>query len=233
MIVFAVDTCSEPGSLVLLREGHLPAVVALPPGRYGTTLHDEIARLLSRCHLQPADITGYAVTSGPGSFTGVRIGLTAVKGLAEAHGKPVVPVSTLQTIAAAAVLAAGLTSPVTLAPLMDARRGQIFGGLYRNDPDQFQTLAPKRVCSLRVFLESVQEAELPQVYFCGTDLERFAPEIEKAGWDRSALISVPPLLAEALAQLAVRKLEKGLGGAAGDGEADYVRPSDAELFWKE
>ncbi|MBI4442639.1 MAG: tRNA (adenosine(37)-N6)-threonylcarbamoyltransferase complex dimerization subunit type 1 TsaB [Acidobacteria bacterium] len=247
MIVLAVDTSSGQGSLAVLREGVeqdrqqcLSHVVELPPGQHSTTLHREIIRLLERCHLRLSDVTGYAVTTGPGPFTAVRVGLTAVMGLAEAQGKPVVAVSSLETLACAALQKAGTSLeahgtksvPWLLAPLLDARRGQIFGAVYQCDRDGWRLVVEQTVCSLEAFLQRLRECCYPELYFCATEMERFSPQIEKMGWGRSAMIGVPPQLADSLARVALERLQKGQGVSATAADANYVRPSDAEVFWK-
>ena len=77
----------------------------------------------------------FAVAAGPGSFTGLRVGLTAVKAWAEVHGKPIAAVSGLEAIAAEslAAKAPGVSSAHFIAPFLDARRGQLFGAIYRRD----------------------------------------------------------------------------------------------------
>ncbi|MBI4464369.1 MAG: tRNA (adenosine(37)-N6)-threonylcarbamoyltransferase complex dimerization subunit type 1 TsaB [Acidobacteria bacterium] len=231
MIVLAVDTGSAQGSLAVLREGSSPEVVVLPPGQHSTTLHREIIRLLEQCHLRLSDITGYAVTTGPGPFTAVRVGLTAVKGLAEAQGKAVVAISTLETVARAAVWTAGLALPVTLAPVLDARRGQIFGAVYQCENNGWRLRLEETVCSLDTFLRRLQEASFQSLYFCGTEMERFAPQMEKEGWSWSVLIAVSPHLAGVAARIALERLQKGQGISDAAVDANYGRPSDAELFF--
>ena len=266
MIVLAVDTCLEPGSVALLREGGLPEVVPLPPGWRSTALHEEILRLLARHNLSTSAIDLYAVTVGPGAFTGVRLGLTAVKGLAEVHGKPVVAVSTLEALAGAAVvclsrdrkgagtkdsdkwrvtndeqeqpaegsLATHHSSLVTaFAPVLDARRGQIFGAVYQATDDEFRSILPETVCALGSFLAQIQAAGLRAVRFCATDWTPFLPEMEAAGWSTRSLIRLSPHLAGIVAQMAVIRFQQGQGIAALAADANYVRASDAELFWKE
>ena len=241
MIVLAVDTSSGQGSLALVREGSAPEVVELPPGQHSTTLHLEIIRLLERCQLRLSDVTGYAVTTGPGPFTAVRVGLTAVLGLAEAQGKPVVAMSSLETLASAALWKAGTSLeahgtksvPWLLAPLLDARRGQIFGAVYQCDGGGWRLVVEQTVRSLETFLQRLREGSYPELYFCGTEMERFRPQIEEMGWGRSAMIGVPPQLADALARVALERLQKGQGVSAAAADANYVRPSDAEVFWKE
>ena len=247
MVVLAVDTSTEQGSLALAREDELLEMTALPSSRHSATLHGEIVHLLERHGLATHNIQGFAVAAGPGSFTGVRVGLTTVKGLAEVHQKPVVAVSTLETLAMAAYAQfAGHTPAMNdgrvLLPLLDARRGQVFGAAYRTavfrkaahpqEGECFQPLVKEMVCSLNSFLERVKEAGIEEPVFCGTDLDRYAPEIEKAGWGLTPRVVVSPLLAVPLAQIAAGRLRKGLGSAACDVNANYVRSSDAELFFK-
>ena len=247
MIVLAVDTSSEQGSLALAQENELLELLPLPPKRHSVTLHGEIVHLLERHGLAACDIQGFGVVAGPGSFTGVRVGLAAVKGLAEVNEKPVVAVSSLETLAVAAYAQFPEHSPAirddrVLAPLLDARRGQVFGTAYRSaafgesthpqEGECFQPLVKEMVCSLKSFLERMHEAGIEEPVFCGTELDRYVPEIEKAGWKLSPRIVVSPLLAVPLAQIAAERLRKRLGTSAGGVEANYVRSSDAELFFK-
>ena len=100
MMILAIDTTSEFGSLALARDADILEVVSLHSREgFGHLIFQQIVALLERHGLKLGDINGYAAASGPGSFTGVRVGLTADKGLAEAHGKQVVPVSNLLALA--------------------------------------------------------------------------------------------------------------------------------------
>ncbi len=234
MVVLALDTCTEQGSLGLGREGRTLEARALPNGWRSTTLHREIALLLEEYGLQTPDIGGYGVTSGPGSFTGVRLGMTAVKGLAEVHRKQIVPVSTLETAAFAAAVSPS-PWPRLFAPILDARRGQVFGAVYREEAGRWKSVAEQTVSALASFIDRVTKhaASEPQiaVTFCGINLAPFVPTFEKAGWHAS-LVEVSPCLAGPLVQIATQRLSEGLGVDASLAEANYVRLSDAELFWK-
>ena len=236
MNVLAVDTSGEQGSVALAREGRLLEAAALPLGWSSTTLHLEIARLLGHHGLTTGDIQGYGVTTGPGSFTGVRVGLTAVKGLAEVHGVRIVAVSTLEVLAAAAQSTGRVPKQAAFVTVLDARRGQIFGAVYQEKDGWLKPLIEDCVGPLRPFLERVSagigKAAVQDMAFCGTDLAPFIPEIEQAGWAGAPRIPIPPLLAGPLAQIATLSLQQGLGVEAARAEANYVRPSDAELFWK-
>ena len=236
MNVLAVDTSGEGGSVALAREGCVLEAAALPLGWSTTTLHSEIARLLGHHRLATTDIQGYGVTTGPGSFSGVRVGLTAVKGLAEVHGVRIVPVSTLEVLAAAGQSTGRAPRQAAFVTLLDARRGQIFGAVYQEKDGCWKPLIEDCVGPLRPFLEraraAIGKAAVQDTAFCGMDLAPFIPEIEQAGWAGAPMVTIPPLLAGPLAQIAIRSLQQGLGVEAADVGANYVRVSDAELFWK-
>jgi tRNA threonylcarbamoyladenosine biosynthesis protein TsaB len=244
MNILAVDTCLQPGSIALLQEGGEPEVVALPPGWRSVALHEEIERLLARHNLTIADIDLYAVTAGPGAFTGVRLGLTAVKGLAEVYNKPIVPVSTLEALAANGSDEWRVTSdehdrttpePLVIAPVLDARRGQVFGAVYAGEGNEMRPVIPDTICFLGSFLEQIQSAGLARaIRFCVTEEALLLPAIEEHGWDESRVVCVSPDLAGTVAHMAVARFRQGKGvlnPVAAD--ANYIRASDAELFWKE
>jgi len=270
MNILAVDTCLQPGSLALLSEDPSssgngptaaePEVVALPPGWRSVALHEEIRLLLARNGLTTANIDLYAVTAGPGAFTGVRLGLTAVKGLAEVHDKPIIPISTLEALAFAgspktfqavtvATNMARVSPAYHLAPVLDARRGQVFAAVYKvsrrvrqtvGQPgidEDFLSLVPDSVCSLRSFLDQIKSLGInigPHfLRFCATDEALLLPAIEEFGWTRDSVILVPPQLAGTLARMAAERFRQGKGIGALAADANYVRASDAELFWKE
>jgi tRNA threonylcarbamoyladenosine biosynthesis protein TsaB len=129
--LLAIDTTSESGSLALFltgtEGGRVVEEVALhSPDGFAHVLFPEIERLLGRHNLKITDIDGFAAAAGPGTFTGVRVGLTAAKGLAEATHRKVVAVSNLQALASFG------TKPLR-ASVIDARRGEIFGAVYDAD----------------------------------------------------------------------------------------------------
>lgn len=246
MNILAVDTCLEPGSIALLSEDATshdngrpqaePEVLALPPGWRSVALHEEIRSLLTRRGLTTSDLDLYAVTAGPGAFTGVRLGLTAVKGLAEVHDKPLVPVSTLEVLAFSAAFSPS-RAYTTLAPVLDARRGQVFAALYKVDQTEaavFDPIIPESVCSLRAFLAQVRSARLPaeSFGFSVTDESLLLPAIEEFGWTADSVLRVSPQLAGPVARMAVERFRQGKGIGALAADANYVRASDAELFWK-
>jgi tRNA threonylcarbamoyladenosine biosynthesis protein TsaB len=124
MKILAIDTTSERGSIAVTDGGQVIEELALEPGDgFAHVLFGEIERLLARNNLRLADIGGFAAASGPGTFTGVRVGLTAVKGLAEGMSRKVVAVSNLKAMA-------WFGTRELRAPWIDARRGEIYGAVY-------------------------------------------------------------------------------------------------------
>src|SRR5579884_3647985 len=93
------------------------------PEGFAHILYEHVARLLERNGLRPSDVACFAAAAGPGSFTGVRVGLAAAKGLADATGRPAVGISNLRALA-------GFGSHPVRATLLDARRGQVYAALY-------------------------------------------------------------------------------------------------------
>jgi len=201
--IVALDTTAEHGSIALVEDGAVVEEIEIhSPDGFGHVLFVELNALMGRHGWVYDSVHGFAAASGPGSFTGVRVGLSAAKGLADVTGTKAAAVSNLQAMAVHG------TGPVR-APFFDARRGEIYGGLYDAD---LNPLAPEMVSLLEDWL-----ATLPQ----GAELLTHHPEAFPV-----AARGVPRALASAIAQLAPRQWQDP---AALD--ANYVRRSDAELKW--
>ena len=145
-LILAVDTTTEYGSLALVRDGELIEESLLhAPGSFSPVLYEELERLLQRHAVKLADVDCFAAASGPGTFTGVRVALACVMGLAEAIGRPAVAVSNLQAVAR---FGAARLRGVAL----DARRGDIYGAVY---DDAGRPIAPEVVTKLEPWLQSL------------------------------------------------------------------------------
>lgn len=220
-LILAVDTTHEFGSLALLRQADtLEETLLHSPEGFGQILFGRLAELLARHGLTTADVACFAAASGPGSFTGVRIGLACVKGLAEATGRPVVAASNL------AAMAAFGSAPLR-AVVLDARRGEVYGAVY---DARGQAVVPETVMPFTAWLHTLPEGEIE---FVSTDFSPFAPALAGSHFAGVALTTAPRALAAAVGRIAYERLRAGeaLDPAAID--ANYVRRSDAELFWKE
>jgi tRNA threonylcarbamoyladenosine biosynthesis protein TsaB len=124
MTILAIDTTSNLASIAITGGERIIEEVVFEPGDgFDHTLFGEIESLLARHNLKIADIEGFASASGPGTFTGVRVGLTAAKGLAEAMFRKVAAVSNLKAMA-------DFGTRELRAPWIDARRGEIYGAVY-------------------------------------------------------------------------------------------------------
>jgi len=125
MLVLALDTSARTGALALARDGEIIAASRIEsPEGLASVLFQEIQALLAEKGLKTGDVDLWSPSSGPGSFTGIRVGMTAAKALAEVHGKGVVPISNLDALAAAAP--AGRNR----AAVLDARREEVYGAVY-------------------------------------------------------------------------------------------------------
>lgn len=229
MWLLAVDTSSKDASVALLRDDRLVALVApLSEEQHSVQLFRNIEQALAEASIGLPDLDLYAVASGPGAFTALRVGLTVVKGLAEMHSKPVVPVSVLEAVAGSA-RAEGL-----LVSLVDAYRAQVFGALYEKQKGEPRLQGRERVLTLPEFLaalagEGVKPADCAVV---GPRLDRWTAALAASPFVASRRESISPVLAEAVARRAQVKYARGEAVDALHLEANYVRRSDAELLWK-
>jgi tRNA threonylcarbamoyladenosine biosynthesis protein TsaB len=211
--VLAIDTTREAGSIALVGErGLIEEVVLDSPDGFAHVLFPEMERLLERHALTVSQIDAFASASGPGSFTGVRVGLTAVKGLAEAAGRKVITVSNLQALA-------WYGSRPLRAVVLDARRGEIYGGVYDNN---LQLIQEELVAELPVWLASLPQGEL-EIVTQGFPLEVAA----------FPLVRAPNTLAGSIGRIAFDRLLSGEVLDPAQVDANYVRRSDAELQWKD
>jgi tRNA threonylcarbamoyladenosine biosynthesis protein TsaB len=140
MVVLALDTTTRRGSVALARDGAVVDARAGDPAvTHGQRLPGDLMRLLDRHNLRVGDIDLFAVAAGPGSFTGLRIGIATMQGLALANGKDVVGISALDALHHASTvipLPSALTAEASVSSevgvWMDAQRGEVFAALYRD-----------------------------------------------------------------------------------------------------
>lgn len=209
MLTLALDTATEIGSIALVDGDRVLEQRRIESSAgFGQTLFGDLEDLLKQHAVRLSDIDLYAAANGPGSFTGVRVGLAAVKGLAEVAGKPAVGISNL-----AAVAESG--SEELRAPLIDARRGEVFAAVLNRAGDE---VVPASVLPLAAFREIVGDRSVEWITI-GFDI------------GLPATIAAPEL-ASMIARLAIRRCSSGERCDPASIEANYVRRSDAEIFWK-
>jgi len=145
MNLLAVDTSTRSCSAAVMVDGRLAAELRTVSGRtHSAHLLAMIREALVRAGTSPGALDGFAVTVGPGSFTGLRIGISTVKGLAFACGKPCMGISSLEALAAACLPAAHAG---TICSLMDARKGQLYAGVFGRTTTGLALIGEERVVS--------------------------------------------------------------------------------------
>ena len=224
MLILAFETSAKAAGVALHDGEKLLAEAYQNTGlTHSQTLMVMAEDLLKQCGLTPGDVTHVAVAAGPGSFTGVRIGVAAAKGFAWGGQLPCVGVSTLRAMA----LGLGVQEGVICA-CMDARRNQIYNGLFRAEKGVLTALCEDRALALADLKEELATLKEP-VYLVGDGAaltyRTLSPEL--------ANLILPPehRLQQRGAGVALAALEKMQAGEWGDAESlqpNYLRLSQAE-----
>jgi tRNA threonylcarbamoyladenosine biosynthesis protein TsaB len=229
MLILAVDTSGATGSVAVLRDSRVVGQVAECSSEpYSSRLFRHVHSLFKELSLALRDVDVLAVGAGPGSFTGLRVGLTAVKAWAEVYGKPIVPVSGLEAVAAQAGPSDGM-----LGAVLDARRGQIFGGLYRPELERLVRLGEEVVMTAGEFLEYIGKQNGSEALTFVTPTPGLVVDAVRESEFRKARIEgVSPVLAPIIGRLGYARAQRGEVVDAIGLDANYVRRSDAEQSWK-
>ena len=239
MLILAVDTSTRTGSAALLRDSEILAEVSgyeEPP--YSTRLFRDIAVLQDRTSFRVDQVDLFAVAAGPGSFTGLRVGLTAVKAWAEVHGKPIAAVSGLEAIAAESLTgqATFASNAQFIAPFLDARRGQLFGAIYRRTSGEITRLAldsDESILSVDEFLQMVKEKSAQSIQLVSPTPEVLPLARVREILQNASILQVSAALAPAIGRLGFERANRGDVVDSMRLDANYVRRSDAESAWKD
>lgn len=231
MIILALDTCDSRGSVAVLRDADVLAAGAHENAEdYSSWILPNVERALADCGLTLRDVELYAAAAGPGSFTGLRVGLTSVKAWSEVYGAKIAGVSRLEAIASQA----GGKEPL-VAAFVDAQRQQVFGGLFRKDGSKLELVEEEMVVAPERFLSWVSErAGTSPVAWVSLDPEKL---ITLPAWAARAsrgesVQTSSKVLAPLIGRIALERARQGRVVDALSLDAEYVRRSDAEIFWK-
>ncbi len=248
MLTLAVDTTTNRGGFALARDGRLIEEASGDAGStHGARLPGALRDLLGRRGMTTADVDRYAVALGPGSFTGLRVGVATVQGLALAHGRPVVGMPVLDVLVDIAARAAGAgAAPDLILPWVDAKRGEVFSALYEPDPDapppagtgaaEAAAGAGWRVAEAPVSAvpAAVLDGWAPRLrgrsaWVAGDGAAASRPLLDARLGPGSRFLDDIPTLAAAMAAMAVQAPWRGRAGAPHALRPVYVRRPDAEL----
>ncbi len=228
-VVLAVDTSAPQAGLALTAGANLLAEISDHSGRpHSQTLFPNLEQLLSEASLTPGEVDAFAVITGPGSFTGLRVGMAAVSGLAQTLGRPAFGVTTLDAWA----LAAGVIGRILV--MIDAMRGEVFCGL-REVGQSAQGITVK---TLAADCSAVPDKALAQLrpeliagplFVVGSGAVRYEAILNRELDDSPAawrLVTEKKSLAASVARYGAQLLT---AGTRPEVHAYYLRPADAEL----
>ena len=222
MLLLGIDTSGKSGGVTLAKKdrGSFRVLASSPieGGTFSAQLIPTIEQLLRENQLNIHQLDGFAVASGPGSFTGLRVGLSAVKALSEALATPIAAVSVLEALAISAA------TKGRVAAALDAKRNEVFYGLYEVEGQRASRLGEallvhdeflRELKSARPKCLAVAEGEMKQITTAGVEVKLVA----MPGSEQIALIGAEKLLAGETVSLEAL-------------DANYLRRSDAEIFFK-
>jgi len=211
----ALDTSADSGSMALLEDGRVVEEVEVhSTDGFAHVLFGRLAELLARQGWSLESIGCFAAAAGPGSFTGVRVGLSAVKGLADVLERPVVGVSNLRALASYG------KSEGLRGALLDARRGEVYAAVY-DASGRLQ--GEETVGPLGVWMSGLPAQPIE---FVSATPGLYADAV-------GAITEAPRALAGAIGRIAFAEWDSGGAVDPVVVDANYVRRSDAELFWKD
>ena len=228
MKVLGIDTSTSCGAVGLMDDGEVLSDYLLNiPVTHSERLLGAIEFILREAHCSTGDVDGWAISLGPGSFTGLRIGVSTVKGLAFATGKPVAGVGTLDVLASQ-------VSPTSylICPILDARKKEVYSAFYRYGGGNFlrrqsdyQALRPEDL------IKKIKE----QTIFLGDGVRTYRDFLFHS-LSSLAIFPAPPAHVphgSTVAKLGLELLKKGKHLNVSTFSPIYVRPSEAEVKWRE
>jgi tRNA threonylcarbamoyladenosine biosynthesis protein TsaB len=225
--VLGLETGGPQASLAISSHGRILAT-DLPARRaHGETVVGAIDGLLCRCGLSLNELTAIAVGIGPGSFTGLRIALSYAKGVALATGCAVVGIPSLDALALCVLELPEVAPQVTICPLLDARKGEVYAALYARVENGLQKICGEFLAKPRDLAMQIKGASL----FFGDGAAVYGDLLRQTGRDCVVLndCSAAAPAAAMIAAAGAARVARGELDAVGSLQPLYVKPSEAEL----
>jgi tRNA threonylcarbamoyladenosine biosynthesis protein TsaB len=222
-LILGVDTTTPSGSVALLKGTSLVAEINQDsPVTFSERLLPAIQFLLESHELKIQDVDGFAVAVGPGSFTGIRIGLSTIKSFAFSSGRPVAPVSTLEALARKMQH----TQNRLICPLLDAKKNEVFAALFESKAGSFQELIPQGAYSPDALFSRLPTHRV--IHFIGSGVGVYRPVLFRYLKDKARFSRRTPFIAHEVGLIGYALLRKGKGKNIHEIEPLYLRKSQAE-----
>lgn len=225
MKVLSIDSSTASASCAILEDNKLLGEVSLNDKKqHSVILMPLIDSLLKNLKLDIDDIDGFAVSSGPGSFTGLRIGIATIKGLANATNKPFIGISTLDALAFNMAYTSGI-----ICPIIDALRDNVYTALYSFNNNKLERLTDYMAIHIDDLIDTIKEKDSTSVSFIGDAVPKFK---EKLNNSFNTVYFAPSNLnlarASSLGELGLEKLKSGLCDDLIAFSPIYLKKSQAE-----
>ena len=219
--ILAIDTATSSGGVALSRQGELlGSIMMKTPFRYSQTIIHLIDFMLHQHNVKLSDVNFLAVANGPGSFTGIRVGLACIKAFAQSLEKPVIAISTLEALAYRF-----RWHDMQVATVVEAGRHQIYGAVYKNTPNLPQLKLAEQVSTLEHWLKTLPSGPC---LFVGDGVWRHK-EVIKKNHSEAHIVTTNNRILENMCALAELHANKGNIILPHKLNGNYVRPPDAEI----
>ena len=229
MKVLGIDTSTSCGSVGLVDDGKLISEYILDvPVTHSERLLGAIEFVLGEARCAIRDLDGWAISLGPGSFTGLRIGVSTVKGLAFATGKPVAGISSLEVLASQVS-----PTPYLICPVLDARKREVYASFYHYDEEKgtIRRQSPYQAIRPGHLIQGIEKRTI----FIGEGVRTYG-NLFKESLPSLAAFACPSLNilhGSTVADLGLELLHLGETLDLSNFTPIYIRPSEAEIKWRE
>ncbi|MEK6545013.1 MAG: tRNA (adenosine(37)-N6)-threonylcarbamoyltransferase complex dimerization subunit type 1 TsaB [Nitrospinota bacterium] len=238
MIILGIDTSTNYGSVAIAEKGRLLCELPIPlTESYSKGLLNTIDNILEVSKISGCDIDGYAISIGPGSFTGLRIGLSTCKGFNLAMERPIIPVETLDAMVDSISLdfqssIFNLQSSILLlCPIIDAKRGEVYTSFYRYEGGYIKKVTDDMVISPENLCKKITEP----TFFFGDGVKPYRDIIKDRLGELAYFYAGVPKnsIAASIALMGIKKIERGDVVDSMTLKPKYIRRSEAEIKWEE
>lgn len=226
MYILGIETSTKTGSVAIVSENGVIAQYSLSiEVTHSERLMSTVDRVLKDTGLAIADMSGFAVAIGPGSFTGLRIGLAAVKGLAFATSKPVAAVPTLRALALNLPFAA-----YPVCPMLDARKNEVYAAVYRFEGAALEQVMPETAISIKELSQRMSG----KIVCTGEAAHIYRLELQEQFGERALIAPISAILPSAatVAAIGLEMITSGMQADPDNLTPLYIRRPEAEVAWE-